>query len=100
MNQEVKNRKDILDKYTERDNNMSRIITLENDIIVYAKKMLNTDCAKATTTCYDANLWNSLSDQLSDAFDEKDRIWRQSKTAISKQNQIKMDSNLWLLDLL
>ena len=99
VNQEAKNRQDILNKYTERDNNMSRIITLENNIIGYAKRMLNTDCA-TNQTCYDADLWNSLSNQLSDAFDEKDRVWNQSKTAISKQNQIKLGKKLRLLDFL
>lgn len=99
VNKEEKNRVDILNRYTERDDNMSCIITLEKDIITYAKKMLNTDCIN-NTTCNDADLWNSLSDQLSDAFDEKNRIWKKSQTAISKQNQVKFEKELWLLDLL
>lgn len=99
VKKEERNRVDILNKYTERDENMSRIIELEKDIITYAKKMLNTDCVNKTT-CNDADIWNSLWNQLDEAFDEKDRIWEKSQTAISKQNQVKMEKKLWLLDLL
>lgn len=99
VNQEEKNRQDILSKYTERDNNMSRIITLEKDIVWYAKQMQNTDCAY-NETCNDAYLWNSLSDKLDNAFDEKDRIWSKSKAAISKEKQVKLEKDVWLLKLL
>lgn len=95
---EAKNREDILNKYTERDNNMSRIITLEKDIVSYVKKMLNTDCVN-NDRCDDADLWNSLSNQLDNAFDEKEDVWNRSRTAISRQNQVKLEKSLWLLDM-
>ncbi len=99
VNQEEKNRQDILSKYTERDDNMSRIITLEKNIVNYAKQMQNTDCAY-NNTCRDYYLWTSLANQLDDAFDEKDRIWSKSKTAISKEKHVKLEKSVWLLKLL
>ena len=95
---EAKNRKDILNKYTERDNNMSRIILLEKDIISYVKKMLNTDCVN-NDKCDDANQWNSLSNQLDNAFEEKDDVRNKSRVAISSENQVELGKSLWLLDL-